>query len=100
MTYQGPIPDFAAAREAMVESQLRPQGVTHRGVLDAMRSVPREKFLPQATRPLAYVDRAVLMADDRFLPAPAVLGSLLTQMLPEAGERALVVAAGTGYSAT
>lgn len=100
MTYQGPIPDFAAAREAMVESQLRPQGVTDRGVLDAMRSVPREKFLPQATRPLAYVDRAVLMADDRFLPAPAVLGSLLTQMMPEAGERALVVGAGTGYSAT
>jgi protein-L-isoaspartate(D-aspartate) O-methyltransferase len=100
MTYQGPIPDFAAAREAMVESQLRPQGVTDRGVLDAMRTVQRENFLPPATRPLAYVDRAVLMADGRFLPAPTVLGSLLTQMMPEPGQRALVVGAGTGYSAT
>jgi protein-L-isoaspartate(D-aspartate) O-methyltransferase len=100
MTYQGPIPDFAAAREAMVESQLCPQGVTDRGVLDAMRTVQRENFLPPATRPLAYVDRAVLMTDGRFLPAPAVLGSLLTQMAPERGQRALVVGAGTGYSAS
>ena len=41
MTAHRPIPDFAAAREAMVESQLRPQGVTDRGVLDAMRTVAR-----------------------------------------------------------
>lgn len=99
MTFQGPVPDFAAARAAMVESQLRPQGVTDRGVLDAMASIAREQFLPSTTRPLAYVDRAVLMGDGRFLPAPAVLGSLLTQMMPQRGQRALVVGAGSGYSA-
>src|SRR5690349_731650 len=99
MTFQSRIPDFAAAREAMVESQLRPQGVTDRAVLEAMGSIPREKFLPPQTRPLAYVDRAVMMAEGRFLPAPAVLGSLLTQMMPERGQRALVVGSGTGYSA-
>jgi protein-L-isoaspartate(D-aspartate) O-methyltransferase len=99
MTVQSPIPDFAAARTAMVESQLRPQGVTDPAVLDAMGSVRREDFLPPETRPLAYVDRAVLMGDGRFLPAPAVLGSLLTQMMPVRGQRALVVGAGTGYSA-
>jgi protein-L-isoaspartate(D-aspartate) O-methyltransferase len=99
MTVHSPIPDFAAAREAMVDSQLRPQGVTDPAVLEAMRSVPREKFLPSHTRPLAYVDRSVAIGDGRFLPAPAVLGQLLTQMAPEPGERALVVGAGTGYSA-
>ena len=99
MTVQSPIPDFAAAREAMVESQLRPQGVTDAAVLDAMRRVPREKFLPSHTRPLAYVDRAVGLGAGRFLPAPAVLGQLLTEMMPERGQRALVVGAGTGYSA-
>lgn len=99
MTLQGPIPDFGAAREAMVESQLRPQGVTDRGVLDAMGRVERERFLPSHTRPLAYVDRAVAIGDDRFIAAPAVLGGLLTQMMPRAGQRALVVGAGTGYSA-
>ena len=99
MTVQSPIPDFAAAREAMVESQLRPQGVADPAVLDAMGRVPREKFLLSHTRPLAYVDRAVGLGGDRFLPAPAVLGQLLTQMIPERGQRALVVGAGTGYSA-
>ena len=99
MTVQSPIPDFAAAREAMVESQLRPQGVTDRAVLDAMAGIEREKFLPSHTRPLAYVDRAVAIGDGRFLVAPAVLGQLLTQMAPERGQRALVVGAGTGYSA-
>ena len=98
MTVHSPIPDFSAAREAMVENQLRPQGVTDPVVLDAMRRVKREKFLPSHTRPLAYVDRSVAIGDRRFLPAPAVLGRLLTQMMPEPGQRALVVGAGTGYS--
>jgi protein-L-isoaspartate(D-aspartate) O-methyltransferase len=99
MTLHSPNPDFAAAREAMVESQLRPQGVTDRGVLDAMRTVPRENFLPSHTRPLAYVDRAVAIGEGRFLAAPTVLGQLLTQMMPVAGQRALIIGAGTGYSA-
>jgi protein-L-isoaspartate(D-aspartate) O-methyltransferase len=99
MTIQTPIPDFAAARVAMIDSQLRPQGVTDRGVLEAMGSIAREKFLPPHTRPLAYVDRAVAMGEGRFLPAPAVLGQLLNQMMPHSGQRALVVGAGTGYSA-
>ncbi len=83
----------------MVESQLRPQGVTDPLVLNAMGRLPRENFLPPVTRPLAYVVRAVRMAEGRFLAAPAVLGSLLTQMMPVRGQRALVVAAGSGYSA-
>src|SRR3954470_23592102 len=99
MTVQTPIPDFAAAREAMIESQLRPQGVTDPAVLNAMGTIPRERFLPGHTRPLAYVDRAVAIGEGRFLAAPAVLGQLLTQMKPEPGQRALVVGAGTGYSA-
>jgi protein-L-isoaspartate(D-aspartate) O-methyltransferase len=99
MTVQTPIPDFSAARLAMIESQLRPQGVTDPAVLEAMGSIARERFLPAETRPLAYVDRAVSMGNGRFLSAPTVLGSLLTQMMALRGQRALVVGAGTGYSA-
>lgn len=99
MTAQIPIPDFVAARAAMVESQLRPQGVTDPRVLSAMGSIPREQFLPDHSRPLAYVDRAVALGEGRFLSAPAVLGQLLTQMMPIPGTRALVIGAGTGYSA-
>jgi protein-L-isoaspartate(D-aspartate) O-methyltransferase len=98
MTVQTPIPDFAAARENMIEGQLRPQGVTDPAVLEAMGSIQRELYLPRHTRPLAYVDRAVAIGDGRFMAAPAVLGQLLTQMMPERGQRALVVGAGTGYS--
>jgi protein-L-isoaspartate(D-aspartate) O-methyltransferase len=98
MAVETPIPDFAAARLAMVESQLRPQGVTDRGVLLAMGEVPRETFVPADARALAYADRAVPLGDGRFLTAPATLGQLLTQMMPLRGQRALVVGAGTGYS--
>ena len=83
----------------MVESQLRPQGVTDPAVLAAMGAIPREQFVPEAARPLAYSDRALPLGNGRFLPAPAVLGELLTQMKPEAGQRALVVGSATGYSA-
>ena len=99
MTVQLPIPDFAAARRAMVENQLRPVGVSDPLVLAAMGSVAREQFVPEENRPLAYVDRSLPLGGGRFLAAPAVLGRLLTQMAPKKGERALVVGAGTGYSA-
>ena len=99
MTVQTAIPDFAAARLAMVESQLRPEGVVDPAVTRAMGSVPRERFVPEAMRPVAYVDRAVPLGEGRYLAAPAVLGQLLTQMMPERGQRALVIGAGTGYSA-
>jgi protein-L-isoaspartate(D-aspartate) O-methyltransferase len=45
------------------------------------------------------VDRAVAIGAGRLIAAPSVLGQLLTQMMPERGQRALVVGAGTGYSA-
>jgi protein-L-isoaspartate(D-aspartate) O-methyltransferase len=99
MTIHSPIPDFAVAREAMIECQLRPQGVTDPAVLGAMALVQRENFLPSHTRPLAYVDRSVSIGEGRFLVAPAVLGQLLTQMKAQREQRALVVGAGTGYSA-
>lgn len=98
MTIHAPVPDYAAARRAMVDSQLRPQGVIDLAVLEAMNSVPRENFLPTDVRPLAYVDRSLPLGGGRFLAAPAVLGQLLNQLMPVAGERALVVGAGTGYS--
>ena len=98
MTVQSPIPDFTAARLAMVENQLRPEGVVDPAVIDAMSSVPREQFVPEHLRAVAYTDRALMLGDGRFIPAPAVLGQLLVQMMSERGQRALVIGTATGYS--
>ena len=99
MTVHAPVPDYAAARQAMVDSQLRPQGVNDPAVIEAMSAVPREKFVSDDQKPLAYVDRAVPLGEGRALPAPAVLGLLLTGLATLRGERALVVGANSGYSA-
>ena len=74
MTVQTPIPDFAAARLAMVESQLRPQGVDL-AVTRAMGSVARERFVPEAVGPLAYVDRALPLGGAASSLLPRCSGS-------------------------
>lgn len=90
--------DRQLPRQAMIDSQLRPQGVTDGAVLAAMGSVARERFVPEAARAMAYSDRSVALGGGRFLPPPAVLGRLLEALGPQAGERALLVGAGSGYS--
>jgi protein-L-isoaspartate(D-aspartate) O-methyltransferase len=99
MTIHAPVPDYAAARAAMVDAQLRPQGVNYPPVVEAMAAVKREDFVAPDARPVAYIDRTVPIGDGRFMSGPLVLGTLLTEMVPVAGERALVVGCGTGYSA-
>lgn len=94
-----PMPDYAAARRAMIDSQLRPQGVTDRAVLAAMGSVPREEFVPEAARAFAYSDRPVDLGNGRALMSPAALGRLIAELRPRSGERALVVGLGDGYAA-
>jgi protein-L-isoaspartate(D-aspartate) O-methyltransferase len=91
--------DFSLARRAMIDSQLRPQGVTDRGVLAAMAEVERERFASGGSQELAYFDRPLTIGQGRSMMPPAALGRLLTEAGPEAGQRALVVGSGTGYSA-
>ena len=91
--------DYKLARRAMIDSQLRPEAVTDGGVLAAMGSVERERFVPEAARAFAYFDRPVPIGSGRTMMPPAALGRLLSVLAPRAGERALVVGAGTGYSA-
>ena len=91
--------DTSLARRAMVDSQLRPEAVTDRGVLAAMGSVERERFVPDRYKSLAYFDRPLPIGAGRTMMPPAALGRLLSELAPVAGERALVVGSGSGYSA-
>lgn len=91
--------DFSAARRAMIDNQLRPQAVSDPLVVTAMATVPRELFVPDASRPLAYIDRMLPLGAGRAMSPPATVGRMLTEVEPKKGERVLVVGAGTGYTA-
>ena len=87
----------STARRAMIDSQLRVSGVNDERVLAAMNAVPREEFVPAEARSHAYIDRAIPLGTGRALPAPLVHGMMLSEALPQAGERVLVVTAGSAY---
>jgi protein-L-isoaspartate(D-aspartate) O-methyltransferase len=87
------------ARKRMVDSQIRPNKVSDPRILDAMRHLPRERFLPASLATLAYADQHVKLGAGRVLMQPMVLAKLLQAAAPLMGEKVLVVGAGTGYSA-
>ncbi len=91
--------DYTAARNNMVDSQIRPNRVTDPRVLDAMRSLPREQFVPPALAALAYLDEDLPLGGGRVLMEPMVLARLLQMARIRPGERVLVVGSGTGYGA-
>ena len=62
--------DFSLARRMMVDNQLRPLGVTDRGVLAAMGRVERERFVPETARALAYFDRSIRLGDAELTKLP------------------------------
>src|SRR5919202_5397107 len=91
--------DYADARKRMVDGQLRPNRVTDPRVLDAMRDLPREDFLPRAAQARAYADEDVPLPGGRALIQPMVIARLAQLAAVRPGDRALVVCAGTGYGA-
>lgn len=90
--------DFAFARRTMVDNQLRTSGITDWRILDVMNRVPREIFVPEERRALAYIDENVKLSAERTMLAPASLGRLI--QLAEVGpqDKVLDVGCGTGYS--
>jgi protein-L-isoaspartate(D-aspartate) O-methyltransferase len=91
--------NFEHMRRAMIASQLRTTGTNDPRVLAAMGEVPRERFVPAGRASLAYADALVPLKPGRDLNSPMALGRLLTEAAPRPGERAMVVAAATGYAA-
>ena len=91
--------DFALARRNMIDGQLRPNRVTNAQLLAAVGEVPRERFLPDGLRAVAYADDDVPLGGGRYLMEPMVLGRLIQALQPQPEDRALVVASGRGYGA-
>jgi protein-L-isoaspartate(D-aspartate) O-methyltransferase len=87
----------ADPREQMIEQQVRAWDVLDERVLDVMRRVPRELFVPQAQRYRAYADAEVPLARGQHMLRPSVVGRLLQALLPKDGEQVLEIGSGSGF---
>ena len=89
--------DYVKARENMVEQQVRPWDVLDMRVLDTIGSVPREAFVPEALRAMAYADTALPLGDGETMMKPVLEGRALQALLPQAEESVLEIGTGSGY---
>lgn len=83
----------------MVDCQLRPNEVNDERVIAAVKSVPREVFVPKAKRSIAYVDEDICVGEGRFLMEPRVFGRMLAAADICETDIVLDVGCATGYSA-
>jgi protein-L-isoaspartate(D-aspartate) O-methyltransferase len=94
---------FSTARQKMVDGQVRPSDVTDIRIIDAMLAIPREAFVPQQQRALAYLDLDLevseAVAAKRFLIKPVVTAKMLQAADIQDADNVLVAGCATGYSA-
>ncbi len=89
--------DNADLRAKMVSSQIEGRGVKDRAVLEAMRIVPRERFVSEGMRSYAFDDRALSIGLDQTISQPYMV-ALMTEVLKVgAGHRVLELGTGSGY---
>ncbi|AGU52979.1 putative protein-L-isoaspartate O-methyltransferase [Variovorax paradoxus B4] len=90
--------DFERLRAAMVEDQIEGRGVHAPDVLEAMRAVPREVFLPESLQEFAYEDTALKIDEERTLPQPYLVALMAEALSIGAHARVLEVGTGSGYA--
>lgn len=90
--------DYAQARLAMVNSQIRPNDVNDYRIVDAMSELPRELFVPKAQRAKAYADAEVQLSDNRVMLSPMHLAKLILAADIRASDVVLDIGCGRGYS--
>ncbi|WP_337995447.1 protein-L-isoaspartate O-methyltransferase [Oleispirillum naphthae] len=91
--------DFELARRNMVDNQVRTNRVTDSLVISALRSVPREVFVPAPAKSLAYIDDDIEVAPGRFLMKPVALARLLQLAEVQRTDAVLDIGCASGYSA-
>jgi protein-L-isoaspartate(D-aspartate) O-methyltransferase len=89
--------ELKAARFNMIEQQIRPWDVLDQSVLDLIAEVPREDFVPEAFRNLAYADIAVPLGHGQFMMHPKIEARLLQALDVHPTDSVLEVGTGSGY---
>ncbi len=89
--------NFEQARHNMIEQQIRPWEVLDQRVLDVLARVPREDFVPERYRKLAFSDLAIPLGHGEFMLKPNVEGRILQALAVRANDRVLEVGTGSGY---
>jgi protein-L-isoaspartate(D-aspartate) O-methyltransferase len=88
-----------AAREAMVEEQIRRRGIEDEGVLRAMRTVPRDEFVPGELKSRAYADEPLPIGEGQTISQPYMVASMTASMKLRGTETVLEIGTGCGYQA-
>jgi protein-L-isoaspartate(D-aspartate) O-methyltransferase len=91
--------ESARLRNDMVDLQIARRGVRSRPVLDAMRAVPREAFLPEPLREFAYEDAPLPIAEGQTISQPYIVALMTEALALEGGEKVLEIGTGSGYAA-
>jgi protein-L-isoaspartate(D-aspartate) O-methyltransferase len=89
--------DSISQREEMVHVQLAGRGIRDRRVLEAMRTVPRHEFVPEAFRQHAYDDHPLPIGAEQTISQPYIVAAMLAHLALQAGDRILEVGTGSGY---
>src|SRR5512140_990884 len=84
-------------REQMVSNQLRTWDVLDEGILDAVRSLPREPFVPAGWADAAYGDLEIPLSHGQHMLAPKIVGRILQSVGIHARDRVLEIGTGSGY---
>jgi protein-L-isoaspartate(D-aspartate) O-methyltransferase len=91
--------DYSSRRNLMVENHIAARGIHSQLVLDAMRVVPREAFVPQHLREYAYEDAPLPIGEEQTISQPYIVALMTDAMALKGGETVLEIGTGSGYAA-
>nr|WP_027687226.1 protein-L-isoaspartate(D-aspartate) O-methyltransferase [Rhizobium leguminosarum] len=90
--------DMTRIRDRMVEHHVTRRGIRDPGVTEAMRTVPREKFVPPGSEAFAYEDAPLSIGEGQTISQPFIVALMLEKADLDAGDTVLEVGTGSGYA--
>ena len=87
------VTSFPSRRQEMVERDIAARGVRDELILDAMRKVPRELFLPEKLREFAYEDTPLPIAGEQTISQPYIVAFMAEALMLKGGEKVLEILA-------